>query len=121
MCHRASNWSEIQYPHQNLIYDQPAGRGWGKKLESDISACQGGRRLQDAQGGEREMCIKEGFPSPLLAHKHNWDRCGWRNSAVGQWVSEYITVWGSSGILERARLNGFVFSSIRGLSRDSVC
>lgn len=27
MCHGSSSWSEIQYPHQNLIYDQPVERG----------------------------------------------------------------------------------------------
>lgn len=27
MCHSSGSWSEIQSPHQNLIYGQPVGRG----------------------------------------------------------------------------------------------
>lgn len=31
MCHSSGSWSEIQSPHQDLIYDQPVGKGQGNQ------------------------------------------------------------------------------------------
>lgn len=56
MCHSPSSWSEIQSPHQNLIYDQPVGRGQGNQ---GYTGSWGKPRVDRAQ------------PKPL--HKHTWE------------------------------------------------
>lgn len=56
MCHSSGSWSEIQSPHQNLIYDQPVGRGQGN---------------QGYWGSWGKPCVDRAQPKPL--HKHTWE------------------------------------------------
>lgn len=47
MCHSSGSWSEIQSPHQDLIYDQPVGKEQGEAHRAQLTH---GRIPQCQQG-----------------------------------------------------------------------
>lgn len=66
MCHSSSSWSEIQYPHQNLIYDQPVRRGQGGQSTAFLHTARRGNRGR-ARGSEKSH-VERAQPNAL--HKH---------------------------------------------------
>lgn len=62
MCHSSSSWSEIQYPHQNLIYDQPVGRGQGGQSPAFLQTAQRGNQMH---GGLRRVACRKSSAKAL--------------------------------------------------------
>jgi len=74
MCHSSSSWSEIQYPHQNLIYGQPVGRGQGGQGSAFLSTTrQGNHRCMRVY---EKLHVERAQPNPL--HKEGGFRLGYK-------------------------------------------
>lgn len=63
MCHSSSSWSEIQYSNQNLIYDQPVGKGAGRPKHS-IPTYHTAGEIGDARGSKKSCVLKEFGQTP---------------------------------------------------------